>query len=93
MKNSKIVDGLKDAIAFAQGDDTRATVRVPERVDVKAIRQRLGLSQPAFALRYGLSVAAVRDWEQGRRQPERPARVLLHLIEKEPETVGRILAG
>jgi len=92
MKN-KIVEGLEDAIAFAKGDETRATVRIPEEVDVKAIRKRLGLSQPAFALRYGLSVAAIRDWEQGRRHPERPARVLLHLIEKDPEAVGRMLAG
>lgn len=92
MKN-KIVQGMEDAVAYAKGDAARATPRIPERVDVKAIRRKLGLTQPAFALRYGLSVAAIRDWEQGRRQPERPARVLLHLIEKDPEGVGRMLVG
>ena len=42
---------------------------MPRAIDVKAIRRRAGLTQPAFAASYGFSVAAVRDWEQGRRRP------------------------
>jgi putative transcriptional regulator len=60
---------------------------------VRRIRKRLGLSQEAFAETYGFAVSAVRDWEQGRRKPERSARILLKIVEKEPEAVTRALAG
>ena len=68
-------------------------VHPPERVDVAGIRQRLGLSQQGFADRFGFSVSAVRDWEQGRRQPDRSARILLLVIEREPQAVERALAA
>jgi putative transcriptional regulator len=71
----------------------------PAAVDVRAIRARTGLSQPQFARRFGFSVAAVRDWEQGRRQPEAAARVLLLVIARRlaiarrPEVVDEVLAA
>ena len=59
---------VRRARAHARGETTEGfIVHVPEVVDVKAIRQRLGLSQEAFALRFGFSPASVRDWEQHRR--------------------------
>ena len=61
-------------------------------VDVRALRRRLGMSQERFASSFHLSVGTVRDWEQGRRQPERSARILLKIVEKEPEAVTRALA-
>ena len=67
-------------------------VHVPEEIDVKKIRVHLGLSQEAFAQTYGFALSAVRDWEQGRRRPERSARILLKIVEKEPEAVTRALA-
>jgi putative transcriptional regulator len=88
--------GLQDALAYAQGDTTRGqihTVQVPETVDVQAIRKRLGLTQAAFAQRYGFALSSIRNWEQGRRQPEGPARILLLVIDKEPEAVHRVLAS
>ena len=90
----KIKAGLDDAKAFLEGaDDTsRYRVHVPAHVDVKKIRTHLGLSQEGFAATYGFAVSAVRDWEQGRRQPERSARILLKIVEKEPEAVTRALA-
>ena len=66
-------------------------VIVPKQVDVKNIRKRLGLTQAGFAARFGISLGALRDWEQNRRQPEGPARVLLTVIESEPEAVERAL--
>jgi putative transcriptional regulator len=63
------------------------------RVDVAALRKRLGMSQPVFARMFGLSVGTVRDWEQGRCQPDGPARVLLCIIEREPKAVERALAA
>lgn len=90
-----ILRGAKDALAYARGDKRRGratTVFVPERVDAKATRKRLGLTQTAFAARFGVSVGTLRDWEQNRRQPEGPARVLLAVIDREPEAVERALA-
>jgi putative transcriptional regulator len=91
----KIKAGLDDAKAFLEGtaDKKRFRVHVPASVDVKKIRTRLGLSQERFAATYGFAISAVRDWEQGRRQPERSARILLKIVEKEPEAVTRALAG
>jgi putative transcriptional regulator len=90
----KIKAGLDDAKAFLEGtaDTKRYRVHVPANIDVKKIRKRLGLSQERFAETYGFAVSAVRDWEQGRRQPERSARILLKIVDKEPEAVTRALA-
>ncbi len=87
--------GLEDALAYARGDKSRGratVVRVPKQVDVKAVRKRLGLSQAAFAARFGVSIGTLRDWEQKRRRPEGPARVLLTVIDREPKAVERALA-
>jgi putative transcriptional regulator len=90
----KIKAGLGDAKAFLEGTAEKSAFRVhvPARVDVKKIRTRLGLSQESFAQTYGFALSAVRDWEQGRRQPERSARILLKVVDKEPEAVTRALA-
>ena len=90
----KIMQGIGEARAFLEGTagERRYRVHVPETVDVKKIRRRLGLSQEAFARTYGFALSAVRDWEQGRRNPERSARILLKIVEKEPDAVTRALA-
>jgi putative transcriptional regulator len=89
----KIMAGLDSARGYLDGtaDQRRYRVHVPEKVDVKKIRKRLGLSQETFAAKYGFALSAVRDWEQGRRRPERSARILLKIVEKEPEAVSRAL--
>jgi putative transcriptional regulator len=51
------------------------------------------LTQAAFAQRYGFTLSSIRNWEQDRRQPEGAARVLLLVIDKEPEAVQRALAS
>jgi putative transcriptional regulator len=91
----KIKAGLDDARAFLDGtaDKKRYRVHVPENIDVKKIRSRLGLSQADFAATYGFALSAVRDWEQGRRRPERSARILLKIVQKEPKAVTRALAS
>jgi len=91
--SAKIMQGLEEARTYLDGtaDKRRYRVHVPEKVNVKKIRQRLGLSQEAFAQTYGFALSAVRDWEQGRRKPERSARILLKIVEKEPEAVTRAL--
>jgi putative transcriptional regulator len=89
-----IIAGLEDAIAYVQGDESRGhahQVSVPEHVNVRAIRHRQGMTQQAFAQYYGFGVWAVRNWEQGRRQPEKSARILLTIIDREPEAARRAL--
>jgi putative transcriptional regulator len=91
----KIMDGLTDALAYAEGDKNRGKaheVEVPT-VDVRAARNKLGLSQDKFAKAFKINSSTLRKWEQGSRQPHGPARVLLRVIEKEPEAVKRALAG
>ncbi|MEM6381558.1 MAG: helix-turn-helix domain-containing protein [Pseudomonadota bacterium] len=89
MSASKIIDGLQEALDVSRGDATARmrVVRVPENVDVKAIRQGLGMSQQGFAFAFGFSLATVRNWEQGRRVPEKPARMLLKIIEEYPQAL------
>ena len=69
------------------------TVAVPEKVDVAELRHRLGLSRTAFARASGLDATALHAWEQGRRRPDRAARVLLAVIVREPQVVMRALSG
>lgn len=86
----KIAAGLADAIAFAEGDASRARVVAP--LDVKHIRTATKKTQAQFAESYRLPIGTVRDWEQNRRQPDAPARVLLAMIAAEPDTVERLVA-
>jgi putative transcriptional regulator len=88
-----IEQGLSEAIAHAEG---RGTARVHEidipDADVQAIRARTGLSQAEFAMSIGVKKATLLNWEQRRRAPDGPARVLLALIDKDPQIVQRTLA-
>lgn len=82
---------MKQAVQFLKGDteDARVTTVEIPTVDVKALRARLSMTQAEFAQRYGFSTSAVQNWEQGRRRPERAARLLLSLIRDETEVVER----
>ncbi len=78
----------------------RAETRLPCRIvddpaaeRIVALRKRMQLSRQSFADRFGLDARAVQDWEQGRRVPDRAARVLLTVIDREPEAVVRALDG
>ena len=69
-----------------------ARMRRPAREgQVKAVRQRLGMTQEQFAQAFRLPVGTVRDWEQGRSEPDAPARALLQVIEREPDAARRAL--
>ena len=56
-------------------------------VDVRAVRLRLGMSQSGFARRFGFPLNTLRRWESGHEAPQRPALVLLNLIERNPQVV------
>lgn len=89
----RIKAGLQDALAHAGGESSRARLRRPRRaeIDVAAVRTKLGLTQPAFAQLCGVSVATLRNWEQGRRRPTGPSRALLFLVDAEPRAALRAM--
>jgi putative transcriptional regulator len=90
----KILGSIREARAILRGESEGELVaHVPPEFDVKALRRKLGMSQSRFAKSFGFGLAAVQSWEQGRRRPEGPARVLLKVIEHEPEAVRRALAA
>jgi putative transcriptional regulator len=83
----QMMDGLNDVEAFLAGKQEGFKAHVPQEVDVKAIRTRLGMTQARFSDTFGFSLDAVKHWEGGRRSPEAPARTLLTVIDKNPAAV------
>jgi len=83
----QITDGLNDVEAFLAGEQEGFKAYVPQEVDVKAIRNRLGMTQARFSNTFGFSLDAIKHWEGGRRTPEAPARTLLTVIDKNPAAV------
>ncbi len=90
-----IKQGLEEALAFANGtaDLSQYKIHVPEELDVKAIRKATGLTQQAFAMRFGFNLARLRDLEQKRTQPDSAIRAYLTVIRKDPEAVKKALAA
>jgi putative transcriptional regulator len=91
----RLMASANEAVAWARGE-LEPSVREyhpPAQVEVAPVRRRLGLTQANFARVFGLNVATVRDWEQGRRYPEGAARTLLAVIARHPEIVREVLRG
>ena len=86
-----IKKGLEEAIAHSKGEATAVKVFKPVEVDVKAVRQRTGLSQTRFASTFGISVNTLRHWEHGDRKPQGPALVLLNAAAQNPQKLLEIL--
>ncbi len=86
---------LGEVLAHVRGE-TQLPCRIvddPAPEHIVTLRKRMKLSRQNFADRFGLDARAVQDWEQGRRVPDRAARVLLTVIDREPEAVVRALNG
>lgn len=85
--------GLEDAIAFAEGDDTKAVIHhinLPAP-NVSAIRKKTGLTQKQFAASINVKIGTLQQWEQERRVPKGPTKVLLTVIDKNPNIVQETL--
>ena len=78
----ELLDGIA---AIKRGEGKRKTVELPS--DVKKIREKMSLSQSAFAGLLGVSVRTLQEWEQGRRNPKGPAQALLRVASKHPEAL------
>lgn len=84
-----IIAGLNDVKAYYEGK--RDGFAVHEAVDVKAVRAVTKLSQSRFAEVYHLPLPTVKGWEQNRRAPDAPARVLLRMIAADPTGVAQMI--
>ena len=86
-----ISKGLKEAIEYSKGNTKEAREFRPKHIDVKKLRERIGMSQPKFAASFGISLGTLRHWERGDRYPQGAALVLLNLLSKDPKTVLEVL--
>jgi len=90
MKNelfAELVASLREGGAILRGETSAARTFAVLPMDIKRLRDDFGLTQAQFAALLGISVRTLRNWEQGRRLPEGPARVLLQVAEKHPEAL------
>ena len=88
----KLVKGLTEAGEIIRGERAAARETIIDATMVKDIRKKTGLSQRKFALLLSIEPSTLQNWEQGRREPQGPARALLRAIKKDPKNVLRALA-
>jgi putative transcriptional regulator len=89
----ELVESIRQAGKIHRGEEAPSRKFVFEPEAVRAIRQKLNKSQSEFAQMIGVSVATLQNWEQGRREPEGPARALLVVAAKAPSVVAKALAS
>ncbi len=89
---NKLAASVKQAGRIRRGEAKPSRAFVFRPADIRGIRLKLGKSQPEFALMIGVSVATLRNWEQGRRTPEGPAMALLKVAAKNPKAVAAALS-
>ena len=90
-----IMAGAREALGYARGDadPSQYKIHIPKDIDVRAIRKTTGLTQEAFALRYGFNLGRLRDLEQKRTHPDSVVRAYLLVIKKNPKAVKEALAA
>lgn len=89
----RLIESVQQARAIARGEITEGfNVHTFTPMDVKAIRKKLNMTQREFADGFGFGYDALRQWESGRRQPTGTARVLLKVIDHNPDAVREALA-
>jgi putative transcriptional regulator len=88
----KLVTSVRQAGRIRRGRLAPSRTATVRPADVKSIRAKLGKTQTEFAMMIGVSPATLRNWEQGRRQPEGPARALLRVAARHPNVVKAALS-
>ena len=86
----EILEGIKEIRQHKKGEIKLKTRHLAEPSPPGKIRQKLKLSQSAFASLMGVSPRTIQDWEQGRRKPQGPAKSLLRIAEQHPEVFTEI---
>jgi putative transcriptional regulator len=90
MTNEEVI-GAAAADPDAQPSTPEELAKMRRVSRVKALRQRLGMNQTEFARAFHLPINTLRDWERHHSAPDAPARALLLAIERDPETMKRLL--
>ena len=90
--SKELIEGMTEACEHAEGKPQPVRVHVVEVPDVRAIRRRLHMSQHEFARVYRIPLATLKNWEQGRRQPDAPAAAYLQVIANRPREAREALA-
>jgi putative transcriptional regulator len=88
----ELLESVRQAGAIMRGEMEPSRVFVVETPDVQSIRAKFGISQAEFASLLGISVRTLENWEQGRRIPKGPARVLLKVAATHPDAVWDVVA-
>jgi len=88
----ELVESVREGGAILRGERKASRAFDYAEENVRAVRERYRLSQAKFAALMGISVATLRNWEQGRRQPEGSARVLLRVVARHPSAVLDVVA-
>jgi len=90
---AELMASIEEAGRIAHGEDAPSRTFTVERepLDVTGIREGYKLSQTRFAALLGISVKTLRNWEQGRRMPAGPARILLQVTAKHPDAVWDVV--
>jgi putative transcriptional regulator len=88
-----LITSLGQALDHAKGNKNGVREHIILVPDVRAIREKLGLSQAEFAKIYQIPLATLKGWEQGRRQPDRTASAYLSVIASMPEATREALAA
>ncbi len=86
-----LTQSLKEAVAIRKGDAPASRRFEVARMDVKAVREQIGLSQSEFARLMRVSVKTLQNWEQNRRHPTGPAAALLAIVSDAPEAALKSL--
>jgi len=88
---NELVASVREGGAILRGESAPSRAFAVDGPNVKRIRANYQLSQSEFAALLGISVGTLRNWEQGRRTPEGPARVLLQVAAKHPDAVWDVV--
>jgi len=88
---AELIESVREGGAILRGEKEPSRTFVIEGPDVKSIREQYQLSQSQFASLLGISVKTLQNWEQGRRSPQGPARVLLQVAAKHPDAVWDVV--
>ena len=89
--SKELIESMTEACEHAEGKPGRVRVHVVDVPDVRAIRRRLRMSQMEFARTYRIPLATIKNWEQGRRQPDAPAAAYLQVIARKPREAREAL--
>ncbi len=96
----RIVQSLQEAVSYAKGDKTKGfetkikisePLQLPDTIDVQSLRKLLNMTQAEFSVRFGFNLNTLRNWEHGRRHPDKAVLAYLYVISKNPTLVENSL--